>query len=106
MSIAAGGAHTCALRSDGAVLCWGSNGTGQLGRKAGGACVANGSTYPCDVSPQPVTDLGVVAQITAGGAHSCATTKAGMVWCWGDNTYGQIGDGSLVNGAVPAIPSW
>ncbi|MBU1537319.1 hypothetical protein KKF84_18535, partial [Myxococcota bacterium] len=39
--------------------------------------------------------------IAAGAAHTCARTNTGRVWCWGDNTYGQLGDGSTTASSVP-----
>jgi alpha-tubulin suppressor-like RCC1 family protein len=36
----------------------------------------------------------VGAKVAAGGAHTCAIKEDGSLWCWGNNKYGQIGDGS------------
>ena len=71
--IAAGGAHTCALTTTGAVKCWGADGRGQVG---------NGNT------------LSGITQITAGREYTCALTTAGAVKCWGDGQYGQLGNGT------------
>ncbi len=82
--IAAGGYHTCVLSSAGAVQCWGENAHGELG---------NGTTDNSSV-PVAVSGLsnGVVA-IAAGKSHTCALTSAGAMQCWGDNQFGQLGDG-------------
>ena len=94
VAIAAGFEHTCALTSGGAVLCWGSNGNGQLG--------ASTATLPYSLVPVAVTGLtpGVVA-IAVGFEHTCALTSGGAVLCWGANTYGQLGNNSSTDSHVP-----
>lgn len=42
-----------------------------------------------------------IQQISAGGGHTCALTQNGGVFCWGNNFYGQIGDGSITDHLVP-----
>ncbi len=92
VAIAAGRRHSCALTTAGAVRCWGSNEKGQLG---------DGSTTD---SPLPVEVAGLqsgVAAISAGGYVTCAVTSAGAAKCWGDNAYGQLGDGSTNEAHMP-----
>ncbi len=91
-AIAAGWYHTCALTTNGGVKCWGDGTLGQLGRG-----VPNTSPTPVDVS-----GLGSGVQAaTAGDGHTCALTTGGGVKCWGDNSFGQLGDGSGVSGFAP-----
>ena len=73
-TVASGWAHSCLLRSDGTVWCWGSNGAGQLG---------NGTRAD---SPVPVKVIGLPAtkSIHLGATSSCAVTQSDQAWCWGD----------------------
>ena len=90
--ITTGDAHSCALTARGGVMCWGSNGAGQLGDNSTSQRLA-----PTDVS----TLATGVAQIAAGAAHTCALTDAGGVQCWGSNTNGQLGDNSSTTRLAP-----
>ncbi len=95
-AIAAGFDHTCALRTGGAVLCWGRNDFGQLG---------DGTTTNSPI-PSPVTGLapGIVG-ISTGGFHSCAVTQGGGAVCWGDGLSGQLGDGAYESSPTPVAVS-
>jgi alpha-tubulin suppressor-like RCC1 family protein len=90
--IAAGTDHTCAVMSDGSARCWGANAKGQLG---------DGTTINRLV-PVSVPSLGNdVQQIASHYNHTCALMKDGSVRCWGENTYGQLGDGTTANKSLP-----
>jgi len=93
--IAAGRNHTCAVRANGTVACWGSNVSGQLGD---GTTTTRLVPVPVGNSPAPVT------AIAAGDAHTCALQADGTVRCWGDNTFGQLGDGTNVGRLTPGLP--
>lgn len=90
-AVATGGHHSCALRANGSVACWGRNDVGQLG---------NGSFDP-QLVPVAVPGLGQVLAVAAGGRHSCALVADGSVHCWGANDRGQLGDGTLTARPVP-----
>ncbi|MCT8972662.1 Ig-like domain repeat protein [Microbaculum marinisediminis] len=84
----------CAVTDAGTVKCWGDNSIGQLGD--GNA--PNGSDRPVDVLGLPA---GIVS-VAVGYLHACALTDGGAVWCWGDNSDGQLGDGNMgVDSAIP-----
>lgn len=92
LEIAGGGSHTCAVRTDNTLACWGVNSHGQVGQPAGGVVTA----------PWTVTNLVDVVQVGAGDRHTCALRKDGGVLCWGDNNLGQLGDGTNTARANPA----
>jgi alpha-tubulin suppressor-like RCC1 family protein len=92
-----GGWFTCAILSDHTVQCWGRNQDGQIG---------NGDATT-DVSlPVPVQGLGAVADLSAGGYHTCALMSDATARCWGRNVRGQVGDGTTNSPATqPTVVS-
>ncbi len=90
--VSAGSFYTCALMAGGAVKCWGYGLNGQLG--IGIETVSDGPVLVSGLSAK-------VRAITAGPRHACALTSAGDVLCWGNNEFGQLGDGTETNSAVP-----
>jgi alpha-tubulin suppressor-like RCC1 family protein len=95
VAVATGERHTCAVRSGGAVLCWGADEKGQLGDGGGDD----------KLTPAPVAGLDDAVAVAAGVDFSCATHAAdGTVSCWGDDTVGQLGDGSAADG-LPRRPT-
>lgn len=75
---------------------WGANEFGELGDGTNTA-----SSVPVDVSTSGPLRGQSVVQVASGYSHSCAVTTLGEVYCWGDNSGGQLGDGTSVNSAVP-----
>ncbi|MFD2329317.1 RCC1 domain-containing protein [Cohnella sp. GCM10020058] len=91
-AVVAGGYHSVALKSDGSVFAWGANGEGQLGI----------GTTAGRTSPVQVPGLADVKSIGAGLQHSLAAKYGdGTVWAWGDNGYGQLGDGTTTDRLSP-----
>jgi alpha-tubulin suppressor-like RCC1 family protein len=102
IAVAAGSYFSMALLKGGGVLAWGKNGYGQLGTGN-----SEGATSPapvCMVAESPCKEAnrlaGVVA-VAAGGAHALALLKNGTVLSWGENHYGQVGDGTEQNRSLP-----
>lgn len=91
--IATGGDHTCALRTNGSVYCWGQAEYGQLGNGTTGPG-GTGTVWSAAVRVrQGSGSLENVVAIAVGYQHSCAVKRGGSVWCWGDGQFGQLGDG-------------
>lgn len=94
-AISSGRMHTCALLTSGAVKCWGYNNSGQLG-------LGTTDNVGDDESPAEVTaiDLGAgrtARAIAAGYEHTCAILDNGALRCWGRNSSGQLGLGTVAN---------
>jgi alpha-tubulin suppressor-like RCC1 family protein len=104
-SIAAGVSHLCALTSDGAGYCWGSNRVGQLGigtTTGPQVCGPEGTGFrECSTSPVAVAGGLTFSTLTVGWEHSCGLTAAGAAYCWGNNEYGQLGDETTANKSAP-----
>ena len=89
--IAARNEHALAVKRDGSVWSWGSNGYGQLG---------DGTTFNRS-TPVRVVGLTDVTAVSAGSFHSLALDLSGAVWSWGYNFVGQLGDGTDTNSLTP-----
>ncbi|WP_027644335.1 RCC1 domain-containing protein [Salinispora oceanensis] len=96
-AVAAGAAHNLAVTSAGTVLAWGGNSSGQLGD----GTTTNRSTPVAVSLPSGVT----VTAVAAGAAFSLALTSAGTILAWGDNTIGQLGDGTTIDSPTPVVVS-
>jgi alpha-tubulin suppressor-like RCC1 family protein len=97
VDIETGSAHTCAITSEGAAWCWGSNAYGQLG-------TGEINEYPSHIeqSPVEVVVLTAIESMSLGGAFSCAmTTEDESVQCWGSNSHGKLGDGTEEDSLTP-----
>lgn len=86
-------AHACAGRAGGNVACWGVNFRGQLG--------LNDNVFSTHPSPGTVFALNDALSVSAGRAHTCALRAAGLVSCWGSNVAGELGDGTTTDRQQP-----
>lgn len=90
-----GGHHTCALKGDGSLWCWGQNWARQLGTP--------GTTPPTD-TPRRVDIPAGTREIALGWEHSCTLDAGGGVRCWGLNDNGQVGSGPPGTGHAGPTP--
>jgi alpha-tubulin suppressor-like RCC1 family protein len=91
-AVVTGTDYSCALISNGTVTCWGANGSGQLGQGNN----TPPATMPVTVKgPSGTGSLTGVTALVGGSAHVCALLSSGGVDCWGDNLFGEIGNGTF-----------
>ncbi len=96
VAISAGFQFTCALLDNATVKCWGSNSLGQLGLGATGSR-GDGPGEMGDNLPAVNLGTGRTATALSTGSATCARLDNGLVKCWGDNTFGQLGLGDTNN---------
>jgi alpha-tubulin suppressor-like RCC1 family protein len=91
-TIVCGGDHTCATRAGGELFCWGLNDRGQLGD----------GTMADSARAQAVSSMGtgMWTGVSSGRQHTCGVL-GGVFHCWGENEYGQLGDGTTMDRATP-----
>jgi len=97
--IVVGDSHACAIIANGwvsRVACWGSNSNGQLGNGTN-----TDSSEPVLVKTAAGTPLSSVVGLAAGGNHTCAILSGEQVFCWGENSSGQLGNNSLADSNIP-----
>ena len=94
--IATGALHTCGITSAGVLKCWGNNDSGQLG-----------DSTTANKNLPVIIDGGVTYSKIAVSSfiqyHTCGVTTANVLKCWGNNIYGQVGDGSTTTRPAPTI---
>ena len=94
-SITAAPVYNCALLQVGSAWCWGGNSDGQLGNGT-----TQNSSPPVQVQGLP-SSAPISMLVTGGGYHTCALLQDGSAWCWGDNAYGQLGNGTTQDSTQP-----
>ncbi len=98
--VSAGWYHSVALDSDGKLYAWGDNTNGQLGDNS-----TTSSSVPVTVNTSGVLNGKTITAIAAGVDHTLALDSDGKVYAWGDNTSGQLGDGSNSESEIPVAVS-
>jgi alpha-tubulin suppressor-like RCC1 family protein len=92
VAVGAGEVQSCGLTVGGAAYCWGNDWFGQLG---------DGRTATESFAPVRVVGPLTFAQLSVGHLHACGVTTVGVVYCWGWNDQGQLGNGTTTNSATP-----
>jgi alpha-tubulin suppressor-like RCC1 family protein len=95
--------HTCGVITNRQLFCWGDNRLSELGAPSSDTCIFRALSFSCSTAPVPVSggfrflDLAVMSP----GGHVCGVGVAVHILCWGDNTFGQLGDATTVKRATP-----
>ncbi len=105
-SVSAGGYLTCAALAGGSGACWGDNRYGGLGYDPSTGpeeCASEFeiSRLPCSHLPLPVSGISGAVAVSAGGWFACALLSGGKIDCWGNNEYGQLGNGTTESSSTP-----
>lgn len=104
-TLALGGLHTCGITTEGETYCWGSNKWGELGVGTISTAQFCGGV-PCRPVPAPVVGIPELQEVRLGGwggvdaeewglESSCGIALDGTAYCWGNNNFGQLGNGSI-----------
>ena len=95
-TVDAGVDHTCGVTTSGDAYCWGDNSYGELG---------DGTIDTTRTTPVLVSGGLRFAAVSAGKNHTCGMTTGGNAYCWGENFYGQLGDGTTTDRVTPRLVS-
>ncbi|MCK6544988.1 hypothetical protein L6R52_03915 [Myxococcota bacterium] len=89
-----GGDYGCAVQSNGLVFCWGYG---------NGLALGTGATITGLPTQVPGVTNAIAVEASLSGLHTCALTRTGEVYCWGNNANGQVGDGTTTNRPAPVL---
>jgi len=92
--------HMCGITTAGDAYCWGGNTRGELGAATSSACSFGGGSA-CSTVPVLVSGGHKWKALAVGTEFSCGITTSDTVYCWGANTFGQLGNGTTTDSAVP-----
>lgn len=87
-----GSLHSCGMEADGDLFCWGANNNGQLGNGTN-----TQSTAPVQVGAGALKFL----EFDAGSEHNCGISVDSVLYCWGSNSFGRLGNGTNIGSNVP-----
>ena len=99
-NINTGGRHTCAIKNNDEVLCWGDGSSGALGNNSNNNSLIPTAVVDNDGSSTP---LGGIQSISAGSNHTCAIKTTGQVLCWGVGLRGELGNGAWNSTNYPVL---
>ncbi|MCL2503216.1 MAG: cell wall-binding repeat-containing protein [Coriobacteriia bacterium] len=94
-AVSTGDGHSLGIREDGTLWAWGDNGSGQLGIGTSGSSTNTSTPVQVGVGTDKWKTVG------AGHSHSLGIREDGSLWAWGDNYYGQLGDGTTTHRSAP-----
>ena len=96
---------TCGITGDGDAYCWGANRKGALGTDVAVPtdCYGGGEVFQCSTVPVPVAGGITFVSIATGKEFTCGVAQSGEAYCWGSNEFGQLGNGTTVDAATPAL---
>ena len=94
--ISAGRGFSCGVKADGSGWCWGDDTNGELG---------NGATTGQQDNPSPVSGGHVFSMIAVSNYHACGLRNDGQILCWGNDTYGQLGNAGGGASSSPGVIS-
>lgn len=97
--VEAGADFSCGFIALGRGYCWGLGQFGQLGVPGDSLCFEEnvhqpGTELPCAISPIRFGPELALSKVSAGGKFACGVTTDGNIYCWGDNSLGQLGNGN------------
>jgi alpha-tubulin suppressor-like RCC1 family protein len=96
ITISAGSNHSAAVSQNGTLYTWGSNSSGQLGQGLDNIALPNKK------EPTALTETSFL-KVECGGQHTLAIKTDGSLWAWGNNSQGQLGDGTFIDKLVPTL---
>ena len=101
IAVSAGSYHSIGLLADGSVLAWGATDKGQIGVAVTGLLRYRTPVRVNNIGYHPVFTYPKAVAIAAGSEYNLALMTSGKIMAWGDNTYGQLGDGTMILRSAP-----